>query len=125
MLDRSILYSRNLLENVINYAGSTSKIIPLPEKFAIMTLKFLDFLKLSPLAPWHYLTYHKPFYFDVRPLLNLGWEAKYSNDEMIKESYDLFLKAELDDDIRNQTLSKSMHRKPVKQKLLKFLKKIS
>ena len=51
----------------------------------------LDWLKLSPLAPWHYLTYHKPYYFDVTQLLDMGWNAKYSNDDMFKESYDWFL----------------------------------
>jgi len=32
----------------------------------------LDWLRLSPLAPWHYLTYHKAFHFDVSLLLALG-----------------------------------------------------
>ena len=53
-------------------------------------LRVLDWLRLSPLAPWHYLTYHKAFHFDVQPLLQLGWKPRYSNDEMFRESYDWF-----------------------------------
>ena len=69
---------------------------------------------LSPLAPWHYLTYHKPFYFDVQPLLAMGWKPRYSNDEMLRESYDWFL-AHRDDEVRDDA---SAHRKPVREGLL-------
>jgi len=114
---------REALEGVILHAGSKSKVVSLPERFSISALKTLDFFKLSPLAPWHYLTYHKAFYFDVSPLFNLGWKAQYSNDEMFKESYDFFLKS--DCGVSKQLLAQSIHRKPVKQRILKILKKFS
>ena len=114
---------REALERLIAEVGSTSKVISLPERLSISALKTLDFFKLSPLAPWHYLTYHKAFHFDVDPLLNLGWKAKYSNDEMLKESYDFFLKSSVG--VGNQQAAQAIHRKPVKQRLLKFLKKFS
>ena len=44
----------------------------------------LDKLRLSPLGPWHYLTYHKDYYFDIeneKEILN--WTPKESNDEML------------------------------------------
>ena len=56
---------RNALENIIEYAGSTSQVKSLPVNLTIATLTILDWLRLSPLAPWHYLTYHKEFYFDM------------------------------------------------------------
>ena len=110
---------RQALENVISHAGSESKVKSLPESLTINTLRVLDFLRLSPLAPWHYLTYHKEFHFDVKPLLDLGWQPKYSNDNMFFESYDWFIEnfeklIDLD--------GASPHRRPVKQSILKILK---
>ena len=68
---------REALENLVRYAGSASRVRSLPVGLTIRTLQALDVVGLSPLAPWHYLTYHKPFYFDVAPLLQLGWRPKY------------------------------------------------
>ena len=57
------------LSNLITHANSKSKIRHLPSGLTIKTLQTLDKLKLSPLAPWHYLTYDKPFHFDVSELI--------------------------------------------------------
>lgn len=113
---------REVLENLISYAGSRSKVTGLPVWLAINVLSTLDLLNLSPLAPWHYLTYHKDFYFDVEPLLKLGWKPKYSNDEMFKESYDWFT---YNFDKFNKFEGLSPHRKIVKEKLLSLLKRLS
>lgn len=112
---------RNDLETLISHVNSTSKVISLPEKLTINTLSILDSFNLSPLAPWHYLTYHKPFYFDTSPLTDLGWNPKYSNQAMFQESFDWFLNNK---DSLN-SMHKSVHRKPVKEKLLWLLKKLS
>jgi nucleoside-diphosphate-sugar epimerase len=113
---------REGLEHLIRYAGTKSQVKSLPESLTIGTLRLLDIVGLSPLAPWHYLTYHKPFYFDVEPLLQLGWKPKYSNDEMFQESYNWF------QENYNQLIAEkagSAHRRPVKEKLLWLLKQIS
>ncbi len=109
------------LNHLIQYAGSNSRLAPLPAGPAIAALQTLDFLKLSPLAPWHYLTYHKPFYFDITPLQSLGWKPKYSNDEMLRESYDWFCKNRLSPEAGQR----SAHRSRVKEKILGILKKLS
>jgi hypothetical protein len=75
----------------ILYAGSSSRVRSLPVPWAIGALRTLDQLQLSPLAPWHYLTYHKPFCFDVQHVLDLGWKPRYSNDDMFREGYDGFM----------------------------------
>jgi len=110
---------RSVLENVIEYAGSTSRVKSLPVNLTIGTLTILDWLKLSPLAPWHYLTYHKEFYFDVKPLLDLGWNPNYSNNEMFCESYDWFIK---NFDSIKLDKNTSAHRKPVKEVILKAVR---
>jgi nucleoside-diphosphate-sugar epimerase len=113
---------REGLEHLIQYAHSKSKVKSLPVGLTIGSLKLLDKMGLSPLAPWHYLTYHKEFYFDVQPLLNMGWKPKYSNDAMFRESYDWFLANYGKSEISEKS---SAHRKPVKEKMLKLLKMLS
>ena len=112
---------RAALENLIAYAGTSSRVRSLPVGPTIAALTALDKLKLSPLAPWHYLTYHKPFSFDVSPLLAMGWKPRYSNDEMMRESYDWFL-AHRGEEVRADA---SAHRKPVREGLLWLLKQLS
>jgi nucleoside-diphosphate-sugar epimerase len=113
---------REGLENLIRHAGSSSRVKSLPAGPAITTLRVLDSIGLSPLAPWHYLTYHKPFHFDVNPLLALGWKPRYSNDEMLQESYDWFL---AHPDAVSAHKEGSAHRKPVKEAMLAVLKYFS
>lgn len=113
---------REALDHLIRHAGTKSQVKSLPEMLSIGALRTLDWLRISPLAPWHYLTYHKPFYFDVTPLLDLGWKARYSNDEMLAESYDWFLKHGVATESDN---SGSPHRKAVKEGVLNILRKFS
>lgn len=114
---------REDLEDLIRYAGSKSRVKGLPIGATIGTLQFLDKLGLSPLAPWHYLTYHKAFYFDTTPLTDLGWKPRYSNIDMFKESYDWFLANY--DKAQPEVAGASAHRKKVKEGVLKLLKKLS
>jgi nucleoside-diphosphate-sugar epimerase len=113
---------REGLENLIRHVGSASRVKSLPVWLSIHSLRLLDLAGLSPLAPWHYLTYHKAFYFDVTPLLQLGWKPRYSNDEMFLESYDWF--RENYDRLAAEKAG-SPHRRPVKESILKILKKLS
>lgn len=113
---------RETLEDLIAYAKSKSRVMGLPPLPTIAALRLLDLLGLSPLAPWHYLTYHKPFYFDVQELLQLGWRPKYSNTEMFRESYDWFLNNK--DKLGSRTAA-SPHRSVVAQRLLALLKRVS
>jgi nucleoside-diphosphate-sugar epimerase len=113
---------REALKNLIRHAGSTSRVKSLPEGLTIGTLRALDLLGLSPLAPWHYLTYHKPFHFDVSKLLTMGWQPRYSNDEMFRESYDWFQK---NYDRLQEEKNASPHRRPVRERMLWLLKKLS
>lgn len=113
---------REALDHLIRHAGSTSKVKSLPERPTIATLKFLDWLHLSPLAPWHYLTYHKPFFFDVKPLLDLGWRPAYSNDRMLADTYDWFLAHGHEPTQGNPA---SPHRKPVTEGILRLVRKFS
>lgn len=113
---------REALDHVITHARSGSRVASLPAGLTINTLRVLDWLRLSPLAPWHYLTYHKAFHFDVSPLLALGWKPRYSNDEMFRESWDWFVQHQ---DRLAAEADASPHRSVVKQRVLGLLKKFS
>ena len=113
---------RQALENLIGYANSRSKVLSLPKTFTIRTLQILDLMRLSPLAPYHYLTYHKPFCFDIEHVLQLGWKPRYSNDEMLRETYDSFLTGTENVDT---TSTLSPHRKKVNESILWLLRKLS
>lgn len=113
---------RQDLEQLIAYAGSPSRVVSIPPVLAINSLRLLDWLHLSPLAPWHYLTYHKPFYFDIGPLQAMGWQPAYSNQRMLQESYDWFI---ANPQAPGQARGGSIHRSTVKQRLLGLLKKLS
>lgn len=114
---------RQSLENIIIHAKSSSKVKSLPEKLTIGTLKIADWMGVSPLAPWHYLTYHKEFYFDTQKLTSMGWDCKYSNDEMFAESYDWF--CDNYENMESRDSKVSAHRRPVKESLLKLVKLLS
>ena len=81
------------LESLTEYANTGSRVKKLPENITIGGLKILDNLNLSPFAPWHYLTYHKSFYFDSSYVFQeLNFSPKGSNIECLKEAYDSYLK---------------------------------
>ena len=113
---------RDDLGALIRHAGTKSKIKSLPVSLAIGTLTVLDKLRLSPLGPWHYLTYHKPFYFDIKPTMDaLGWTPKYSNVSILTGAYDWFMSSQ-----RQVAMAgMSFHKQSVKQGILRVLKALS
>lgn len=78
---------RDAIQHLINFAGSNSRIVSLPVWATVSSLAALEWLKLSPLAPWHYRTLHFPFFYDTRPLEEIGWHPKFSNNEMFESTY--------------------------------------
>ena len=108
------------LSALIAEIGSRSRVVGLPVAPAVFALRLLDVLGLSPLAPWHYETYHLPFYFDVAPLLALGWKPRYSNLQMMLESYRWF------EQHRGEAQNgDSPHRKPLREGVLRLIKRLS
>jgi nucleoside-diphosphate-sugar epimerase len=112
---------RQDLEKLIKHAKSSSKVISLPVYFAIPVLYFLDKMRLSPLGPWHYLTYHKDYYFDITNTKEkLNWQPKYTNQEMLKESYFWYIQNK-----HRDFRSLSAHKSKLKQGILSIIKKLS
>lgn len=106
------------LSHLCKFSGTNSKVRALPKDVVIPILKILDTINLSPLAPWHYLTYHKDYFFDISKTEKLlDWKPKYDDKLMIEESYSWYLK--------NRHIlqkNKSAHKSVIKQKILKLVK---
>lgn len=106
----------SLYRELILYAGSKSKVVHLPEKITISILKILDKLRLSPLAPWHYLSFSKSFMQEPSKAFSLvETYPKKSNLEILKESYDDYIK-------NSPKENMSTHQSLVDFKILKIFK---
>jgi len=114
---------RQALEALCTHAATGSKVVGLPVSLTIAALWLSDKLGLSPLAPWHYLTYHRPFCFELRnEYAALLWRPHYSNEEMLIASYDWFLKNQ---DTMSDADSTSVHRGVLKQGIVGLLKRFA
>jgi nucleoside-diphosphate-sugar epimerase len=83
---------RSDLQALIDHAGSSSRLRPVPAKPAELVLRALELLRLSPLAEWHYKTAHRDSFVDVAKAQRLlGWQPRLSNREALIETYDWYL----------------------------------
>lgn len=106
-------------QSVLDYAGFGKKIISLPEKPVIWTLKFLESLKLSPLYKWVYETASKDSFVSIEKAEKiLGFSPKYSNKDALIRNFKWYL--ENLESFKNQ--SGISHRVPWKQGILRLAK---
>jgi nucleoside-diphosphate-sugar epimerase len=112
---------RSDLQALIDHAGSSSRLRPLPVKPAEVTLRALELLRLSPLAEWHYKTAHRDSFVDVSKAQRLlGWEPRLSNERALIETYDWYLAN------RDRVGAAGVtHRVPWNQQALGLLKRLS
>jgi nucleoside-diphosphate-sugar epimerase len=78
---------------VLDEAGFGKKIIGLPAKPVITTLKILEAMKLSPLYAWVYETAGKDSFVSIEKAQKiLGFTPKYSNKDALIRNYRWYLK---------------------------------
>ena len=83
---------RSDFQAVLDHAGHGKKIVSLPEKPAIMALRCLEALKLSPLYKWIYETVGKESFVSIEKAeQKLGFVPKYSNRDALIRNYDWYL----------------------------------
>ena len=103
-------------------AGTGSQVRSVPMAPATWGMNLSSALGLSPLGPYHALMYGRSLYFDLaRTQATLGWQPRYSNQEMICESYDWYLAH------REEVLAgsgTSPHSSAVKQGVLGLVKRL-
>jgi nucleoside-diphosphate-sugar epimerase len=112
---------RSDLQALIDHAGSSSRLRPIPVKPAELALRALELARLSPLAEWHYKTAHKDSFVDVSKAQRLlGWQPRLSNSQTLIETYDWYL-------ANRERVGKAgvTHRVPWNQQALGLLKKLS
>jgi nucleoside-diphosphate-sugar epimerase len=104
---------------VLDYAGFGKKIRPLPAGPAIMTLRVLEALKLSPLYKWVYETASKDSFVSIEKAERvLGYKPQYSNKQALIRNYQWYL----DNLAKFQGQSGVSHRVPWKQGILGLAK---
>ncbi len=104
---------------VLDYAGFGKRMKTFPALPVILTLRFLEFLRLSPLYKWIYDTASKDSFVSViKAEERLGFKPKYSNKNALVRNFKWYLE--------NYRTFKDRtgisHRMPWKQNVLKPLK---
>lgn len=113
---------REALEELCRHAGTGSKVRSLPMWPMQVLMNVTSKLGLSPLGPYHSLMYGRSMFFDVtKAKTKLGWQPKYSNSEMINQSYDWYV-AHHREIMKAANLS--AHRSAVKQGILQLLPRL-
>lgn len=114
---------REALEALCAHAGTGSRVYSLPMGLAVGAMRITSVLGLSPLGAYHSLMYGRSLYFDISRARNeLGWEPRFSNDEMLCESYDWYIRHKRE--ISTQE-TRSAHRSGLRQGILGLVKKLS
>jgi nucleoside-diphosphate-sugar epimerase len=112
---------RDDLQELIEHAGSSSRLRPVPARPAEVALRALELARLSPLAEWHYRTAHKDSFVSIDKARSLlGWEPRLSNAETLCATYDWYLAHR--DELR---AAGTTHRVPWDQRALGLLRRLS
>ncbi len=104
---------------VLDYAGFGKKIVGLPERPIIFTLRLLEALKLSPLYKWVYETASKDSFVSIEKAEKvLSYKPKFSNKDALIRNYKWYIEH------RSEFINKGgvSHRVPWKQGILRFAK---
>jgi nucleoside-diphosphate-sugar epimerase len=108
---------KEALEHLCTHAGTGSRVRHLPIQPVQLVLSVFDHLGLSPLGKWHYFSNHRNWHFDISKAQNeLGWKPRFSNDEMLAEAFDTYMR-----DGAPKSGS-SLHFSAVNWRILSFLK---
>lgn len=111
---------REAVQHLCDYAGTGARVRPLPIGLTSKLMEATGRLRLTPFGPYHWIMYSKSLWFDLTAAKDqLGWSAKFSTDEMFRDSYDWFLAN------RAATGSEtaSQHRTTAKQGVLRLAKR--
>jgi nucleoside-diphosphate-sugar epimerase len=113
---------RDTLEALVAHARTGSRVVSVPIRPALVLMKATSRLGLSPLGAYHSLMYGREMYFDVDKARRLlGYQARFSNEEMFRDSYDWYLAH------REEVLARksgSHHTSAVNQGILRLVSRV-
>jgi nucleoside-diphosphate-sugar epimerase len=114
---------RDAIEHLCVQAGTGAEVRSLPVRTAAAAMRATARLGLTPFAPYHWLMYAQSMWFDIDHARDeLGWQPRYSNDEMLAESYDWFVANRAE---AAAGVTGSPHRRVPSSRLLALLKRAS
>lgn len=112
---------REDLQALVDHAGSSSRLTPVPVGLAEGVLRVLELLRISPLAEWHYKTAHKDSFVSTEKAERLlGWQPTRSNAQTLIDTYDWYLANRDEFGAAGTT-----HRVPWNQRALRLVKRLS
>ncbi len=83
---------RSDFQALLDHAGHGKRVVSIPEKPAILALRILEALKLSPLYKWIYETAGKESFVSIdKARQKLGFAPRYSNKDALIRNYDWYL----------------------------------
>lgn len=83
---------RENFQTVLDRAGHGKKVVALPAKPAVLLLRLLEWLRLSPLYQWIYATADHESVVSIDRLIHkLGYTPRYSNGEALVRNYDWYV----------------------------------
>jgi nucleoside-diphosphate-sugar epimerase len=110
---------REAVEHLCAYAGTGAHVRSVPIRLTSAAMRLTARAGLTPFGPYHWIMYGKSLWFDLTEAKEeLGWSARYSTDEMFRDSYDWFLRH------RGEVAGAgaSAHRSPARQGVLRAAK---
>ncbi len=110
---------RDNFQAVLDRAGHGKHVVALPARPAVLLLRLLEALKLSPIYRWIYETADRDSFVSIERLqTRLGFTPRHSNREALVRNYDWYV-AHRDE---FQGRSGVSHRVPWKRGLLRLAK---
>lgn len=113
---------RDSLEGLIRTVGSASKVKNIPFAPAVFLMNLTSALRLSPLGPYHAMMYGRDMYFDIsKAKKELNWRPRWDNVGMLVDSYLWYVD---NPDKMYGSTERSHHRSPLKQGVLRLVKRV-
>jgi nucleoside-diphosphate-sugar epimerase len=82
---------RSDFQAVLDHAGLGGRVVSLPVKPAVLALRLLEKLRLSPLYRWIYETVDKESFVSIDKARRvLGWEPRHSNVDALLRNFDWY-----------------------------------
>ena len=114
---------RQVYEYVIAQAGTSSRVVSLPEKPTLLAMKLAYALKISPLGPYQYKMIAEDFEFDTtRIRRDLGWAPTLTNEEILWKAYNYYHEHRQEIEQRRDV---SAHKQSAKMGVIRLLKWLS
>jgi nucleoside-diphosphate-sugar epimerase len=114
---------KEVFRYVIEKAGSSSKLVPLPKAPTLLAMRLCYTVGLSPLGPYQYKMIAESFVFDTAKIKTmLGWKPTLTNEEMLLKAYLYY--QEHKEDLKSAK-DVSAHKQGAKMGIIRLLKYLS